>query len=192
LRRALSLFGLVISLATPSGLWAQQTGYSQIDLVSNSGVVAVANTTDPQLLNPSGISFAPGHDFWIANNNSGTSTLYNAKSAVGYCGDETINAFDTIGRFLGQLTDSSTDVLLSPGLWDMVFGGGGSSGDSGTLYFTAGGNQPNFPAGGSTTSVFATLVPAASVGSPDFLLKLSSQSATIVQSGSANLTISAI
>lgn len=58
---------------TPSVLLAQQAGYSQTNLVSN---IAGAKTTDPQLLNPWGISFAPQQDFWIANNNSGTSTLY--------------------------------------------------------------------------------------------------------------------
>src|SRR5713101_2242754 len=71
---------------------------------------------------------------------------------VGNFGDGTINAYDTTGKFLGQLTDSSNKVLVNPGLWDMAFGGGGPSGDPNTLYLTAGGgNQPNFPAGGSTT-----------------------------------------
>src|ERR1700688_3870207 len=60
--------------AIPSGLWAQQSGYFQTNLVSNTA--GVATTTDPQLLNPWGISILPGQDFWIANNNSGTSTLY--------------------------------------------------------------------------------------------------------------------
>jgi len=385
-KKALLLFGLLMTLAIPSGLWAQQAGYSQTNLVSNTA--GVANTTDPQLLNPWGISLLPGQDFWIANNNSGTSTLYdnqgkkdtglvvtipgatgnpngncspgcptgnvsngngsyfsggqfifdtedglvanwngtsntavvafdNSASGavykglallnstfllaanfnsgkvdvldrnfnltslsgsftdpklpagfaphgihvignqiyiayamqdaakhdaqpgagmgqvdifdangnfvstlvpaggqlnapwgvvaapatfgafpsailVGNFGDGTINAFDTTGKFLGQLSDSSSKVLVNPGLWDMVFGGGGPSGDPGTLYLTAGGgNQPNFPAGGSTTSVFASLVPAAAVGSPDFSLNLSAQSATVAPGGSANLTISA-
>jgi len=83
-------------------------------------------------------------------------------------------------------------VLVNAGLWDMTFGGGGPSGDPGTLYLTAGGsNQPNFPIGGNTTSVFASLVPAAAVGSPDFSLSLSPQSATIAPGGSTNLMISA-
>ncbi len=74
----------------------------------------------------------------------------------------------------------------------MVFGGGGASGDPGTLYLTAGGgNQPNFPAGGSTTSVFASLVAAAAVGTPNFALSLSTQSATVAPGGSANFMISA-
>ena len=384
MKNTLLLFGLLVSLAIPSGLLAQQTGYSQTNLVSNTA--GVANTTDPQLLNPWGISFLTGQDFWIANNNSGTSTLYDdngnknalvvtipgatknpngncspgcptgnvsnsngsyfgggsfifdtedgiianwtgASSAVvaydnsasgavykglgllnstfllaanfnsgkvdvydrnftptslsglftdpklpaGYAphgihvignqiyvayamqdgpkhdaqpgaglgqvdifdtngnfvstfvaaggklnapwavvetpatfgafpnailvgnfGDGTINAFDTTGKFLGQLTDSSNNVLVNPGLWDMVFGGGGPSGDPDTLYLTAGGsNQPNFPAGGTTTAVFASLVPAAAVANPNFSLSLSAQSITVAPGGSANLMIGA-
>ena len=384
--KAISILGLLLTLVTASEVLAQQSGYSQKNLVSNT--TGVATTTDPQLLNPWGISFIPGQDFWIANNNSGTSTLYDnlgnkdaglvvtipgathnpngnctpgcptgtiangngayfgggqflfdtedgliaswtgasntatvafdnsASGAVykglaslngtfllaanfnsgkvdvfdrnfnptalsgsftdpklpagfaphgihvigsqifvayamqdspkhdpqpgaglgqvdifdangnfvstfvavggklnapwgvvaapatfgafpsailiGNFGDGTINAFDTTGKFLGQLSDSSNNVLVNPGLWDMVFGGGGVSGDPGTLYLTAGGgNQPNFPSGSSTTSVFASLVPAAAVGSPDFSLNLSASSATLASGGSSSLMISA-
>src|SRR6202049_601012 len=63
-----------MTLGSASVLCAQQTGYSQTTLVSNTA--GVATTTDSQLLNPWGISFIAGSDFWIANNNSGTSTLY--------------------------------------------------------------------------------------------------------------------
>jgi uncharacterized protein (TIGR03118 family) len=386
LKRTLLLFGLLITLAIPSAVWAQQAGYSQTNLVSNTA--GVATTTDSQLLNPWGISFIPGSDFWIADNNSGVATLYDNKGnkdtglvvtipgasknpngncspgcptgtvangngiyfgggqfifstedgiianwtgasntatvafdnsasgavykglalanstfllaanfnsgkvdvfdrnfnptslsgsftdpklpagfaphgihvignqiyvayamqdaakhdaqpgaglgqvdifdlngnfvstlvaagaqlnapwgvvaapatfggfpsaiLIGNFGDGTINAFDTTGKFLGQLADTSNKALVNPGLWDMVFGGGGTSGDPGTLYLTAGGgNQPNFPSGGSTTSVFASLVPAAAVGTPDFSLSVSAQSATVAPGGSANLTISA-
>jgi hypothetical protein len=74
----------------------------------------------------------------------------------------------------------------------MVFGGGGVSGAPGTLYLTAGGgNQPNFPAGGSTTSVFASVIPAAAVAGPNFSLSLSVKSLAISPGGSANLMISA-
>jgi uncharacterized protein (TIGR03118 family) len=115
---------------------------------------------------------------------------------VGNFGDGTISAFDTTGKFLGQLTNSAGNVLVNPGLWDMVFGGGGGANNDpgvvGTLYFTAGGSagQPNFPAGGSATAVFASLVPAAAAGS-SFTLSLSSQSATVNPGGSANVTVSA-
>lgn len=380
------LFGLFMTLAIPAGLRAQQAGYFQTNLVSNSA--GIANTTDPQLLNPWGISILPGQDFWIANNKSGTSTLYDengnkdtvlvvtipgaTKNPNGNCspgcptgtvsnssgttfgggqfifdtedglvaiwtgasntatvafdnsasgavykglallngtsllavnfnsgkvdvldqnfhltslsgsftdphlpagyaphgihvignqvyiayamqdsakhdakpgaglgqvdifdmngnfvstfvsagsqlnapwavvatpatfgsfanailvgnfGDGTIDAFDTTGKFLGKLTDSSNNVLVNPGLWDMVFGGGGPSGDPGTLYLTAGGgNQPNFPSGGSTSTAFASLVPSAAVGSPTFSLHLSSANLNVPAGQSGTLTVSA-
>ena len=111
---------------------------------------------------------------------------------VGNYGDGTNNAFDSKGNFLGQVTNSANTPLVNPGLWDMVFGGGGTSGNPATLFLTAGGgNQPNFPAGGSTTSVFASVVPAAAVTSANFSLSLSSQSVTLAPGGSANVTVSA-
>src|ERR1700730_17041524 len=73
LKSILLLLSIII-VAAPSRLLAQQSGYFQTNLVSNTA--GIATTTDPQLLNPWGISFLPGQDFWIANNNSGTSTLY--------------------------------------------------------------------------------------------------------------------
>lgn len=391
MKKALLLFELLMTLTIPSGLWAQQAGYSQTNLVSNTAGVATA--TDPQLLNPWGISVLPGQDFWIADNNSGVSTLYdqsgnkdtglvvtipgatsnpngncspgcptgtvaNASGSyfsggsfifdtedglvvywngssntaiigkdnsasgavykglallgtnllaanfnsgkvdvydsnytatslggtftnpnlpagfaphgihvignqvyvayamqdtpkhdampgagagqvdifdttgkfvstfvatgannnlnapwgivqapasfgtfandilIGNFGDGTISAFDTTGKFIGQLTDASGKVLANPGLWDMVFGGGGGAsndpGVAGTLYITAGGSagQPNFPTGGSATAVFASLAPAAAAGN-GFSLNLSSPSATVPHGGSATLMVSA-
>ena len=77
MKRTIFLFVLFMTLAIPSGLWAQQAGYSQTNLVSNTA--GVGKTTDSQLSNPWGISIFPGQDFWIANNNGGTSTLYDAQ-----------------------------------------------------------------------------------------------------------------
>jgi uncharacterized protein (TIGR03118 family) len=392
LKKAILSLGLLMTLTIPSGLWAQQAGYSQTNLVSN--IAGVGKTTDSQLLNPWGISVLPGQDFWIADNNSGVSTLYdqngnkdtglvvtipgatsnpngncspgcptgtvaNASGSyfsggsfifdtedglvvywngssntaiigkdnsasgavykglallgtdllaanfntgkvdvydsnytltslggtftdpklpagfaphgihvignqiyvayamqdtpkhdavpgagagqvdifdtngnfvstfvaagaknnlnapwavvqapasfgtfandilVGNFGDGTVSAFDTTGKFVGQLTNSAGNVLVNPGLWDMVFGGGGGAnndpGTLGTLYITAGGSagQPNFPSGGSATAVFASLVPVAAVGAPGFSLSLSAPSANVAPGGSANLKISA-
>jgi len=50
-------------------------GFGQTNLVSD-GFVA-ANTTDLDLKNPWGISFGPGSPFWISDNGTGLSTLYN-------------------------------------------------------------------------------------------------------------------
>lgn len=55
---------------------AQQSGYSQTNLVADTA--GIAAHTDSQLSNPWGIAAFPGQPFWIANNNGGTSTLYDA------------------------------------------------------------------------------------------------------------------
>ena len=365
------LLGL-LTISGASSLFAQQTGYSQTNLVANTA--GVANHTDPQLSNPWGISFIPGQPFWIANNNGGTSTLYDAQGnknslvvgipvaahnpcpqgcptgtiantvngyfgngaflfdtedgiianwtgqgnavtvvdnsasgavykglalltnnegtfllaanfnsgaidvfdrnfnathlvgnltdpnlpsgyaphgvhvvsnlifvayaqqdsakhdpmigaglgivdtfdlegnfhgtfanggtlnapwgvvmtpatfgafsgdvLIGNFGDGTMNAYDTQGHFVGQVADSAGHVITNAGLWDMVFGAGGT-GDPNTLYFTAGGaNQ--------TSGLFATLVPAAAVSGQDFSLNLSAQSVTVTAGSTSTLTI---
>jgi uncharacterized protein (TIGR03118 family) len=102
---------------------------------------------------------------------------------VGNFGDGTVNAFGLSGKFLGQLTDSGNNVIVNPGLWDMVFGAGGT-GDPNTLYFTAGGSS-------QTSGLFATLVPASTVTNADFSLALSAQSATVTPGQSATLTVRA-
>jgi uncharacterized protein (TIGR03118 family) len=102
---------------------------------------------------------------------------------VGNFGDGKINAFDATGKFLGQVTDSGNNVIVNPGLWDMVFGAGGT-GDPNTLYFTAGGSA-------QTSGLFATLVPTTAVTHGDFSLAFSAQSATLAAGQSTSLTVSA-
>ena len=51
--------------------------YKQTNLTSD--IPGVAINTDPRLVNPWGISFAPTNAFWISDNNSGLSTLYNGR-----------------------------------------------------------------------------------------------------------------
>jgi uncharacterized protein (TIGR03118 family) len=55
----------------------QTFAYKATNLVSNGAVAAT--TTDAQLLNPWGIAIIPGAPFWIADNRSGVSTLYDGK-----------------------------------------------------------------------------------------------------------------
>jgi uncharacterized protein (TIGR03118 family) len=102
---------------------------------------------------------------------------------VGNFGDGTIHAFDMNGKSLGQVTDTAAKPIVNPGLWDMVFGAGGT-GDPNILYFTAGG--PN-----QTSGLFATLVPASVATGPDFALSFSKQSTTVAPGQSATLSISA-
>ena len=99
---------------------------------------------------------------------------------IGNFGDGTINAYDATGHFIGQVTDTAGHVISNAGLWDMVFGAGGT-GDPNTLYFTAGGSN-------QTSGLFATLVPASAAGT-NFSLNLSAQSVTVTAGGTAELKI---
>ena len=71
--------GFVLLLGTVSAV-AQTNSYQQTNLVSD--MAGAANHTDPKLINPWGISFFPGQPFWIADNNSGYSTVYDATGAT--------------------------------------------------------------------------------------------------------------
>lgn len=54
------------------------SGLGDTALVSNKvGVVATTSVIDANLSNPWGVAIAPGLPFWIADNNSNLSTLYN-------------------------------------------------------------------------------------------------------------------
>lgn len=53
---------------------ARAVGYLQTNLVSDGAISAP--TTDPNLSNPWGMAFFPGGPFWVADNNTGVSTLY--------------------------------------------------------------------------------------------------------------------
>jgi uncharacterized protein (TIGR03118 family) len=56
------------------------TGYVQTNLVSD--VPNMAQTLDPNLKNPWGISETASSAFWVSDNNSGLSTLYNTQGAI--------------------------------------------------------------------------------------------------------------
>jgi uncharacterized protein (TIGR03118 family) len=64
-----------LALGTGSPALHAQLDFAQTNLVSD--LPGVAKFTDPQLVNPWGIAESPGSPFWIANNGTGVSTLYN-------------------------------------------------------------------------------------------------------------------
>src|SRR5438034_990899 len=74
----LSLLTLAFCLAVaPARAGGGSTlGYQQTNLVSDQA--GKASVTDPNLVNPWGIAFAPGGPLWVANNGTGTSTLYSS------------------------------------------------------------------------------------------------------------------
>jgi uncharacterized protein (TIGR03118 family) len=89
--------------------------YTQINLVSNTE--GVAPVTDPQLINPWGLSRGSGSPWWVSDQATGISTLYNGAGAKQSLivtippADPTNKNTPTGTIFNG----SQTDFLLAPG-----------------------------------------------------------------------------
>src|SRR5437660_2289590 len=93
--------------------------YNQTNLVSNTS--GVAPVTDPQLINPWGISRGSGSPWWISDKATGLSTLYNGAGAkqslvVTIPQADPNNKNTPTGIPTGTIANSSqTDFLLAPG-----------------------------------------------------------------------------
>jgi len=103
---------------------AQAQHYKQTNLVSDLASISTPNPTDPNLKNPWGLTRSPnGSPFWVANNNSGTSTLYTgAGVAIPINGTGTVTvpppgfAPGTQSAPTGVVFNgSATDFLVAPG-----------------------------------------------------------------------------
>src|ERR1700730_14649945 len=72
-----------LSIAIPGGTAhardAAEGGFHQTNLVSD--IPGMAPLTDPNLVNPWGISAAPTSPMWVSDNNAGVTTLYNGAGA---------------------------------------------------------------------------------------------------------------
>jgi len=93
--------------------------YTQTNLVSNES--GVAPVTDPQLINPWGISRGSGSPWWVSDERTGVSTLYNGAGAkqsliVTIPPADPNNKKTPTGTPTGTIFNGSqTDFLLAPG-----------------------------------------------------------------------------
>jgi uncharacterized protein (TIGR03118 family) len=93
--------------------------YNQTNLVSNTS--GIAPVTDPQLVNPWGISRNSGSPWWVSDNATGLSTLYNGAGAkqsliVTIPPADPTNKNTPTGTPTGTIANGSpTDFLLAPG-----------------------------------------------------------------------------
>ena len=93
--------------------------YNQTNLVSNTS--GVAPVTDPQLINPWGLSRNSGSPWWVSDNATGLSTLYNGAGAkqsliVTIPPVDPTNKNTPTGTPTGTIANGSpTDFLLAPG-----------------------------------------------------------------------------
>ena len=109
---------VTVSLALMLGVLAAdaQTGsnvYLQTNLVSN--IKGLAPVTDPNLVDPWGLSFSAAGPFWVSNHLSGTSTLYNGAGSI----NATVvtippaagSAAGALGRPTGQVRNGTANVF---------------------------------------------------------------------------------
>src|SRR3984893_1200314 len=107
----------VLALIMGAGCFGQH--YTQTNLVSNES--GVAPVTDPQLINPWGISRGSGSPWWVSDNATGFSTLYNGAGAkqtltVTIPPADPNNKKTPTGTPTGTIFNGSqTDFLLAPG-----------------------------------------------------------------------------
>jgi uncharacterized protein (TIGR03118 family) len=109
----------VALLASSIGPFASAQHYNQVNLVANTS--GVAPVTDPGLINPWGLSRNSGSPWWISDNGTGLSTLYNGAGAITPLvvtipkADPNSKAFPT-GTPTGTIANSNpTDFVLAPG-----------------------------------------------------------------------------
>ncbi len=81
---AVAVIATLVLLLLPGTAFARANSgggvYQRTNLVSN--IPGKAAITDPNLVNPWGISYSPMSPFWISDNNSGLSTLYDGKGNI--------------------------------------------------------------------------------------------------------------
>ena len=97
--------GLACGAALPlSSVHAQTNSYKQTNLVSDTA--GMAAHTDPKLVNPWGIAFIPNNPFWISDNNSGFTTLYDQTGAL--------NGSFTVASPNGSSNPSTPTGIVAP------------------------------------------------------------------------------
>jgi uncharacterized protein (TIGR03118 family) len=152
-------------------------GAGFVDLFGVDGTMLRRVTSDSHLNAPWGVVIPPASfgSFGASGN-----------LLVGNFGDGMINAYNfATGAFIDQMKDQNGTVITNASLWDMVFGGGGPSGDANTMYITAGlANEQH----GLLAAITANTTPAPTA---DFNISASPAALTISagQTGSITVTV---
>jgi uncharacterized protein (TIGR03118 family) len=148
-------------------------GAGFVDLFSADGTMLRRITSDAHLNAPWGVVIPPAGFGSLAGD-----------LLVGNFGDGTINAYNfSNGAFIDQMKDQNGTVITNASLWDMVFGGGGTSGNSNTMYITAGlANEQH----GLFSAITANAAPAPT---SDFNISASPMTRTIAAGQPASFTV---
>ena len=116
-----ALFASAFVLALPFATEASSQSVSQINLVTDDQVFltsqgfAQAANVDPNLINPWGMSFSPTSPFWLSDQGTGVSTLYNAAGAPQSLVVTIPGSASGPSGPTGQVFNGTTDFQLTPG-----------------------------------------------------------------------------
>lgn len=125
-RLSSSALAALLAVVAISGTAAAQR-YTQTNLVSD--IPGMAAVTDPHLKNPWGISFSPGSPFWVSDNGTGVSTLYQPNGSQ-------VPLVVTIPPPEGSDAPSTPTGTVFNGTGDFVVSGNGSSGPAIFIFVT--------------------------------------------------------
>jgi len=111
--------GASVAFAVTTGAVCSGQHYTQTNLVSNAD--GAARVTDPQLINPWGMSRGPSSAWWVSDQRTGFSTVYNGAGAkrspsIAIPPSDLNNKNIPTGTPTGTTFNSDqTDFLLAPG-----------------------------------------------------------------------------
>lgn len=105
----------LLLLARMSVFAAGANVYLQHNLVSD--IPGTADVTDPNLVNPWGVSFSATGPFWISDNGTGKSTIYNGSGTISPLVVTVLSAAGAsgTGNPTGQVQNNTTGFVLANG-----------------------------------------------------------------------------
>jgi uncharacterized protein (TIGR03118 family) len=109
------------------------SGYVQKNLVSD--LATGATTRDPNLVNPWGIAFSPTGPVWVADNNTGVSTVYDGAGNPFPAGSPLVVTIQTSANS-GATSPAPVTGMVFNGTSDFVVSSGGKSGPATFLFVT--------------------------------------------------------
>jgi uncharacterized protein (TIGR03118 family) len=117
----------IAALCAGAGVANAADGFTQNNLISN--MPGLATITDPNLVNPWGVSFAGGSPIWISNQATNTSILPSVVGSTGVSENFTVNIPTTAGPAVGptgQVANANAIAGMSNG-FAVNNGGNGAS-----------------------------------------------------------------
>jgi len=149
--RARAAQRLALVSDAPSMAQAPDPNFIQTNLVSD--VPGMAQVTDPNLVNPWGITAGPTSPFWISDNHSGLSTLYDT---AGVTQPLVVTIPPPAGSPAGTLAAPS-GVVFNGTATDFVVSAGGKSGNAAFIFATEDGTLSGWSPNVDSTNAILTV-----------------------------------